>query len=118
MKRGSHLAPSLFFSAPSRRGGGRVMADRPTIAEPITFPDLAGGVMKRRPVPDAGLPDQELSRHAPIWWGSTVMITIEGGGLAILIVTYFYIRQNFDLWPPPGTPLPELGASTLDVAIL
>jgi heme/copper-type cytochrome/quinol oxidase subunit 3 len=46
------------------------------------------------------------------------MITIEGAGLAILIVTYFYIRQTFNAWPPPGTPLPELGASTLDVAVL
>jgi cytochrome c oxidase subunit III len=74
--------------------------------------------MKRRPVPDAGLPDQDFSLHAPIWWGSTLMITIEGAGLAILVVTYFYIRRNFDAWPPPRTPLPELGVSTLDVAIL
>ena len=46
--------------------------------------------MERRPVPDAGLPDQGFSHHAPIWWGSTLMLTIEGAGLAILIVTYFY----------------------------
>jgi cytochrome c oxidase subunit III len=74
--------------------------------------------MERRPVPDAGLPDQGLSLRTPIWWGSMLMITIEGAGLAILIVTYFYIRQNFDAWPPAKTPLPELGVSTLDVAIL
>jgi heme/copper-type cytochrome/quinol oxidase subunit 3 len=74
--------------------------------------------MKRRPEPDAGLPDRVFSLRAPIWWGSTLMITIEGAGLAILVVTYFYIRHNFDAWPPPRTPLPELGASTLDVAVL
>ena len=74
--------------------------------------------MKRRPVLDTGLPDQGFSHHAPFWWGSTLMITIEGAGLAVLIVTYFYIRQNFSAWPPPRTPLPELGASTLDVAVL
>ena len=74
--------------------------------------------MKRPPVPDAELPDQGFLYHAPIWWGSTLMITIEGAGLAILVVTYFYIRHNFNAWPPPRTPLPELGASTLDVAVL
>ena len=74
--------------------------------------------MKPRPVLDARLPDKEFSHHAPFWWGSTLMITIEGAGLAILIVTYFYIRQTFNAWPPPRTPLPELGVSTLDVAVL
>jgi len=74
--------------------------------------------MKPRPEFDAGFPDQGFSHHAPFWWGSTLMITIEGAGLAILIVTYFYIRQTFNAWPPPRTPLPELGVSTLDVAVL
>jgi cytochrome c oxidase subunit I+III len=74
--------------------------------------------MKRRPVLDAVLPDQGFSQHAPFWWGSTLMITIEGAGLAILIVTYFYIRQTFNAWPPARTPLPDLGAATLDVAVL
>ena len=74
--------------------------------------------MKRRPVLDAGLPDQGFSHHAPFWWGSTLMITMEGAGFAILIVTYFYIRRNFNASSPPRTPLPELGASTLNVAVL
>jgi heme/copper-type cytochrome/quinol oxidase subunit 3 len=74
--------------------------------------------MKPRPQLDAGLPDQGFSHHVPFWWGSTLMITIEGAGLAILIVTYFYIRQTFNAWPPPRTPLPELGVSTLNVAVL
>jgi heme/copper-type cytochrome/quinol oxidase subunit 3 len=74
--------------------------------------------MKRSPVSNAGLPERGFSHHAPIWWGSTLMLTIEGAGLAILIVTYFYIRQNLNAWPPSRTPLPDLGASTLDVAIL
>jgi heme/copper-type cytochrome/quinol oxidase subunit 3 len=74
--------------------------------------------MKPRPELDAGMPDRGFSHHVPFWWGSTLMITIEGAGLAILIVTYFYIRQTFNAWPPPRTPLPELGVSTLDVAVL
>jgi cytochrome c oxidase subunit 3 len=42
----------------------------------------------------------------------------EGAGFAILVVTYFYIRRNFDSWPPPRTVLPDLGVSTLNVAVM
>jgi heme/copper-type cytochrome/quinol oxidase subunit 3 len=73
--------------------------------------------MKRRPVSDAA-GDQPLSHRAPIWWGNAVMLTLEGAGFAILIVTYFYIRRSFNTWPPSGTLVPDLGVSTLDVAIL
>jgi heme/copper-type cytochrome/quinol oxidase subunit 3 len=46
------------------------------------------------------------------------MMLIEGAGFAILVVTYFYIRRNFDTWPPPRTLLPDLGVSTLNVAVM
>jgi cytochrome c oxidase subunit 3 len=75
--------------------------------------------MKRRPVLDAAaLPDHGFGHHAPIWWGNTLMMMIEGAGFAILIATYFYIRRNFDTWPPSRTLMPDLGVSTLNVAIL
>lgn len=75
--------------------------------------------MKRRPAFDAAaLPDQGFSHHAPIWWGNTLMMMIEGAGFAILVATYFYIRHNFDSWPPARTELPALPIPTLNVAIL
>jgi cytochrome c oxidase subunit 3 len=75
--------------------------------------------MKRRAVVDvADLSDQGFSHHAPIWWGNTLMMMIEGAGFAILIATYFYIRRNFDTWPPTRTLLPDMGVSTLNAAIL
>jgi heme/copper-type cytochrome/quinol oxidase subunit 3 len=75
--------------------------------------------MKRRAVVDvADLSDQGFSHHAPIWWGNTLMMMIEGAGFAILIATYFYIRRNFDTWPPTRTLLPDLGVSTLNAAVL
>jgi heme/copper-type cytochrome/quinol oxidase subunit 3 len=44
---------------------------------------------------------------------------------AILIATYFYLRQNFGLWPPPIAqltaplrPLPELGYGTANTILL
>jgi heme/copper-type cytochrome/quinol oxidase subunit 3 len=46
------------------------------------------------------------------------MMMIEGAGFAILIATYFYLRRNFDTWPPARTLLPDLGVSTLNVAVL
>jgi heme/copper-type cytochrome/quinol oxidase subunit 3 len=75
--------------------------------------------VKRRAVVDvADLSDQGFSHHAPIWWGNTLMMMIEGAGFAILIATYFYIRRNFDTWPPTRTLLPDLGVSTLNAAVL
>ncbi len=75
--------------------------------------------MKRCPVLDvAGLPDEGFGHHAPIWWGNTLMMLIEGAGFGILVVTYFYLRRNFDTWPPTRTLLPDMGVSTLNLAIL
>jgi heme/copper-type cytochrome/quinol oxidase subunit 3 len=77
------------------------------------------GAVTRRPALDAAtLPDQGFSRHAPIWWGNMLTIGIEAAGFAILIATYFYIRHNFDTWPPGKTPLPDLPIPTLNVALL
>jgi heme/copper-type cytochrome/quinol oxidase subunit 3 len=75
--------------------------------------------MKPRPVLDAtALPDQGFSHRAPIWWGNTLMMLIEGAGFAVLVVTYFYIRLNFDAWPPTGTLVPDLGISTINLVVL
>jgi heme/copper-type cytochrome/quinol oxidase subunit 3 len=77
------------------------------------------GAVKRRPALDAATPpDQGLSWHAPIWWGNKLIIVIESAGFAVLIATYFYIRHNFDSWPPARTQLPDLPIPTLNVAIL
>jgi heme/copper-type cytochrome/quinol oxidase subunit 3 len=77
------------------------------------------GVVKRRPTPDAvTLTDQGVRHHAPIWWGNRFVMMIEAAGFAILIATYFYIRHNFDSWPPARTQLPDLSIPTLNVAIL
>jgi heme/copper-type cytochrome/quinol oxidase subunit 3 len=75
--------------------------------------------VKRRPALDAAtLPDQGFSQHPPIWWGNRLTIGIEAAGFAILIATYFYIRHNFDSWPPARTQLPDLAIPTLNVAML
>jgi heme/copper-type cytochrome/quinol oxidase subunit 3 len=76
-------------------------------------------MMKRPPVPDAeAIPDRGFVLHPPIWWGNTLMLLMEGAGLAILVATYFYLRRNVDTWPPPRTPLPDLGISTINLIVL
>jgi len=75
--------------------------------------------VRRRPVTDVGaLPENAFSHHAPIWWGNLLMIIIEGAAFAILIASYFYIRRNFDNWPPPRTLLPDLGVSSINLLLL
>src|SRR3954462_10047477 len=75
--------------------------------------------MKLRPVADvAVLDDHAFSHHAPIWWGNLLMIFIEGAAFAILAASYFYIRRNFDTWPPPRTLLPDLGVSSINLLLL
>lgn len=75
--------------------------------------------MESRPVPDAAsLSDRGFSHHPPIWWGNTLIMLIEGAAFAVLAVTYFYIWRNFDTWPPTATLVPDLGVSTINVAVL
>jgi cytochrome c oxidase subunit 3 len=75
--------------------------------------------MKRRPFADVALlPDHAFSHHAPIWWGNLLMIFIEGAAFALLAASYFYLRRNFDTWPPTRTLLPDLGVSSINLLLL
>src|ERR1051325_1213424 len=47
------------------------------------------------------LPHHEFDTYDPVWWGNNFLLCIETSMFAILIATYFYLRQNFSLWPPP-----------------
>ena len=74
--------------------------------------------MKRRPALDvAVLDDHSFSHHEPLWWGNLLMILIEGTVFALLVVAYYYIRRNFDTWPPPRTLLPDLGVSSVNLVV-
>src|SRR3954469_6289601 len=72
----------------------------------------------------------ELPHHAfdvrePVWWGNWGLLAIETTMFGILVATYFYLRQNFQLWPPPLTSSPQpfdsqpdLTAATTTVVLL
>ena len=71
------------------------------------------------------LPHHEFDTYDPVWWGNNGLLAIETSMFAILIATYFYLRQNFALWPPPLAqltaplrPLPELSYATANTILL
>src|SRR4029078_9960151 len=82
--------------------------------------------MSTRAVIDiSGLPHHEFDTYDPVWWGNNLLLAIETSMFAILIATYFYLRQNFALWPPPVAqltatlkPRPLLGDGTAVTILL
>jgi heme/copper-type cytochrome/quinol oxidase subunit 3 len=82
--------------------------------------------MNTRSVIDVSeLPHHDFDTYDPVWWGNNLLLAIETSMFAILIATYFYLRQNFDLWPPPVAqltatlrPLPQLTYGTLNTILM
>ena len=82
--------------------------------------------MSTRAVIDVSeLPHHEFDTYDPVWWGNNFLLAIETSMFAILIATYFYLRQNFALWPPPVAqltatlrPLPRLWYGTANTILL
>lgn len=63
------------------------------------------------------LPDFEFDHRDTMWWGTTTFVVIEGMTLLVCLASYFYLWRNFTQWPPPPTPLPALGFSTLATGV-
>ena len=74
----------------------------------------------------SNLPAHTLDHRSPIWWGNTLLLVIESAMFGILIASYFYLRRNFDVWPPPRTtgypvdlhPLPDLTLATVNLGVI
>src|SRR5215207_7702318 len=71
------------------------------------------------------LPHHQFDTYDPVWWGNNLLLAIETSMFMILIATYFYLRQNFALWPPPVgqltatlRPLPQLTYGTVNTVLL
>lgn len=70
------------------------------------------------------LPSSSLDSKHPVWWGNTLLICVESTIFALLVVLHFYVRKNFEPWPPPLTvprpdpsPLPGLGFATANILL-
>lgn len=64
------------------------------------------------------LPTVTFGARSVMWWGTLGYMTIEGWSLVLLLGTYFYLRQNFESWPPLRTPSPSLLIPTVNMALL
>jgi len=72
-----------------------------------------------RPTVDvAELPTVTFGHRSLMWWGTLGYMTIEGWTTALLVVSYLYLRQNYDAWPPLRTPYPSLLVPTINLAIM
>jgi heme/copper-type cytochrome/quinol oxidase subunit 3 len=74
--------------------------------------------MSSRPTLDvSGLPTHGYDTREPIWWGNLMLLIIETTMFGILVAAYFYISQNFNLWPPPRSESPILHNSNPSLLI-
>lgn len=64
------------------------------------------------------LPDQAFAPNDIMWWGTLGFVVIEGFTLVLCAAVYLYLTENFQSWPPPGTPRPSLGVPTLQVLLM
>lgn len=76
--------------------------------------------MTRRPVIDVtNLRSVSMTSREPLWWGVAGLIAIESTMFALLFASYFYLRGNAVVWPPPDSRLPfALGTANLIVLLV
>src|SRR3954469_619249 len=81
---------------------------------------------RRSTIDVSDLPPSALDHRSPIWIGNALLLAIETTMFAILVATYFYLRQNFENWPPPQVnfyppnlhPAPDLFWGTLNLVVI
>ena len=66
----------------------------------------------------AELPTVTFGSRSLMWWGTLGFMVIEGWTTALLVGAYFYLRQNYETWPPLRTPYPSLLIPTINVAVM
>src|SRR5918911_3558401 len=74
----------------------------------------------------SALPQHGFDTRASLWWGNLFLLMIETTMLGVLVASYFYLRQNFVLWPPPHSrmspflldPVPPLLIPTINLLVI
>jgi heme/copper-type cytochrome/quinol oxidase subunit 3 len=64
------------------------------------------------------LPSTVYGHRSIMWWGTLGFIIIEGSTLFICAISYFYLRRNFESWPPAPLPPPGLAFATAQVVLM
>ncbi len=66
----------------------------------------------------ARLPTTVFGHRSHMWWGTLGFMLIEGTTLLVCVASYFYLRLNFDVWPPEHTLLPSVFWPTVHIAVM
>jgi len=73
--------------------------------------------MTRRTLDVSGLPSYAFGARAPLWWALMLMVAIEGTMLALLALSYFYVRDRLSPFPPVSISRTAAWIATAEMAI-
>jgi heme/copper-type cytochrome/quinol oxidase subunit 3 len=65
----------------------------------------------------SGLKTFAFGARSPMFWATALLCCIEGTALALLFISYFYLRENFAVWPPSAR-LPPIGGSITSAVLV
>lgn len=68
----------------------------------LSVPDSPGFVPPRV-IDVSEFPESAMDWRDPVWWGNTLLMFIETTTVVLTLASYFYIRRNFQTFPPPKT---------------
>ena len=66
----------------------------------------------------ADLPTVTFGQRSLMWWGTLGFMVIEGWTLALLLVSYLYLRQSVIQWPPAPSQSPALLMPSINLALM
>jgi cytochrome c oxidase subunit III len=81
----------------------------------------APGTTESTPTPTldvSDLPAFAFGARTPIFWGVVLLMAIETTMLALMVLSYFYVRGNFTSWPPTWAGDRSFHLATVGVALL
>ncbi len=64
------------------------------------------------------LPSEGFGTKNTAWWGTVAFMVVEGTALLFCLAAYFYLRRNFDSYPPAGIAQPSLLVPTISVLVM
>jgi len=74
-------------------------------------------MMPRLVLDVSDLPEVDLTSRALLWWGLVLMLVIEGTLFVMAVATYFYLRSDVMIWPPPTVETPSLALPTIALVL-
>jgi len=66
----------------------------------------------------SALPTVTFGQRSLMWWATVGFMVIEGWTLALLVAAYFYLRQNFETWPPLRVQYPSLLVPSINLVVM